>query len=110
MVPNPPAPVPHIGFTQFSDLLVFKELEAYPWSPRNVWYDVSATASLFADSAYEEELVWTVRKLGVDRVMFGSDFPIHTTSTALVDVERLGFTPDEERAILHDTAAALLGL
>lgn len=102
--------VAHMGHADFQQMLVFKTLERYPWWPRNVYFDLSATITTFADSPYAPHLVWTIRQLGVDRVMFGSDFPVATPAEALAAFDRLGFTAEERRALLHDTAATLLGL
>lgn len=100
----------HMGMIQFPETLVFPMLEGYAWWPRNVYYDLSATATFLADSPFAEQLAWTVRKLGVDRVMFGSDFPMFAPDAALAALDRLGFSPDERRALLHDTAAQLFAL
>jgi predicted TIM-barrel fold metal-dependent hydrolase len=53
-------------------------------------------------------LVWVLRKVGVNRVVFGSDYPVDDPLTAVRAVTELGFTDAEQAAILHDNAAALL--
>jgi uncharacterized protein len=45
----------------------------------------------------------------MDRVLFGSDYPVDTPAHAIEDIRRLGFTAAEQRRILHDNAAELLG-
>jgi predicted TIM-barrel fold metal-dependent hydrolase len=97
----------HMGGIRFDDILVFRVLELYPFYPRNVWFDLSAVASLYVDSPYAEQLRWVCRAVGTDRVLFGSDFPLTSLPAALGTVRRLGFTRDEQRRILHDNAEAL---
>lgn len=100
----------HMGFTNFADLLVYSQLEAYPWWKRNVYFDLSATVPFLADSPFADQLVWTIRRLGADRVMFGSDFPVSTFEETLAAFDTLGLEPEERQAILYDTAARLLRL
>jgi predicted TIM-barrel fold metal-dependent hydrolase len=51
---------------------------------------------------------WVLRKVGIDRVVFGSDYPVDDPLDAIRAVAELGFTDEEQAAILHDNAAALL--
>lgn len=98
----------HFNGPRFAELLAFEVVARYPWWPGNVYHDLSATAELLADGPYAEHLRWVVRKVGVDRVLYGSDWPLCDPAAALAAVRSLGFTAEEERQILHDTAAALL--
>ena len=41
----------------------------------NIYFDISAVAAIFADSPVEAEFVWTIRNVGVDHVLLGSDYP-----------------------------------
>lgn len=101
----------HMGGTKFHDALLLSALHEYAWYRDNLWVDLSAVAKLYARSPYREQLVWVIRRIGVERVLFGSDYPFaRTTAEALEDVRALGLSPDEERMVLHDNAAALLGL
>jgi uncharacterized protein len=97
----------HMGHADFAQAMVFAEMRHFAWYPDNVYFDISATAPTFVDSPFEDELVWVIRQLG-SRVVFGSDFPVHTTADAIDAVLRLDLTPEERRALLHDNAAALL--
>jgi predicted TIM-barrel fold metal-dependent hydrolase len=49
-----------------------------------------------------------LRKVGADRVVFGSDYPIDDPVQAARAVAGYGFTDAEQQAILHDNAAELL--
>jgi predicted TIM-barrel fold metal-dependent hydrolase len=99
--------VAHLGGIRFSDALVFDMLRRYAFYARNVWFDLSNVAHVYARSPFAAQLVWVCRRLGTDRILFGSDFPLLSPSDAIADVQALGFTEAEQRQILHDNAAAL---
>jgi predicted TIM-barrel fold metal-dependent hydrolase len=105
--PNGRFVLTHMGGIRFDDVLVFRLLELYPFYPRNVWFDLSAVAPLYVDSPYAAQLRFVCRSVGTDRVLFGSDFPLTNLDAALSAIRRLGFTRQEEQAILHDNAEAL---
>jgi uncharacterized protein len=92
----------------FPELLVYDILARYPEFRRNVWIDTSITGPLLVGSPFAEQFTWVLRKVGIDRVVFGSDYPIDDPMTAIQSVVDLGFTDEEQAAILHDNAAALL--
>ncbi len=58
----------------------------------------------------EEETYGMIKRHGVDRVMFGSDFPVFCTDTAFALIDKLPFTPEEKEKIYHGNAERLLGL
>jgi uncharacterized protein len=105
--PNGRFVLTHMGGIRFDDVLVFRLLELYPFYPRNVWFDLSAVAPLYVDSPYAAQLRFVCRSVGTDRVLFGSDFPVTGLEAALNAVRKLGFTRQEEQAILHDNAEQL---
>jgi uncharacterized protein len=92
----------------FPQLLVYEILARYAWWRRRVWFDISATGPLLAGGPFAEQFTWVLRKIGIDRVVFGSDYPLDDPLAAIRAVAALGFTDDEQAAILHDNAAALL--
>ncbi|HET8660972.1 MAG TPA: amidohydrolase family protein [Micromonosporaceae bacterium] len=98
----------HLNGPRFADLLAFEIAARYPWWPGNVYHDLSGTAEMFAGSPYAEQLRWVVRKLGTDRVLYGSDWPLCDPAAALAAVRQLGFTEAEERQIMYANAAGLL--
>jgi hypothetical protein len=63
----------------------------------NVYFDISATAVIAADSPIEAEFVWTLRNVGIDHLLLGSDFPQLTLPQAVAALNKLDLT-DEERA------------
>ncbi|MBL0924711.1 MAG: amidohydrolase family protein [Sphingomonadaceae bacterium] len=76
----------------------------------NVWFDLSATVLLAADTPIEEEFVWTVRNVGVERVLLGSDYPQMSLDQTLDALEKVDFTPAEKAQIRYGNAAKLFGL
>lgn len=99
----------HMGFSQFRETIAFAEMERLGMGG-NVWFDLSAIAPEFADSPLEPELIWIMRKIGTERFLFGSDWPVYTPAEAADAIRRLDLTPEERVQIFHDNAAALLGL
>jgi uncharacterized protein len=98
----------HAHGPEFPSLLVHEIAGRYEWWPRRVWIDLSATASLLAGDPFGEQFAWVLRKVGIDRLVFGSDYPLDDPPHAIEAVRSLGFDDDELRAILHDNAAALV--
>ena len=92
----------------FPQLLVYDVLARYPGWARNVWIDISVTGPMLAGGPFAEQFAWVLRKVGIDRVVFGSDYPVDDPLAAIRGVAELGFTDAEQAAILHDNAAALL--
>jgi uncharacterized protein len=92
----------------FPQLLVYDIVARYPEWRRNVWIDISVTCAMLAGGPFAEQFTWVLRKVGVDRVVFGSDYPLDDPLDAVRAVTELGFTDEEQAAILHDNAAALL--
>ena len=98
----------HMGFTQFRDTLTLSTLRKLGMGG-NVWLDISAIGTAYAGSPVQPELVWTLRQHGMDHVLMGSDWPVDTPAAAIAAVRALGLSADEERLVLHDNAAKLLG-
>lgn len=98
----------HMGYSGFRELLAFGVLRKLD-APRNVWFDVSAIAVALAESPMRPELVWTMRHIGMDRMLFGSDWPVDEPSVARHAIPRLRLTKDEQRQLLYENAVALLG-
>lgn len=103
--------IAHAYGPRFLELIVYEVLARYPgfWN-RNVWVDLSFAAKMFAGSPYQEQFAWSVRQVGVDRLLFASDYPLDSPVEALDALGELGFSDEELRMIAHDNAAALFGL
>jgi predicted TIM-barrel fold metal-dependent hydrolase len=111
-VSNPTAKfvLAHMGFSQFRETVTFAMLRKIGVGSNNVWFDISAIGTTYAGSPLQTEFVWTMRQIGVDHILFGSDWPVDTPAAAIAAVRKLGLTESEQRQIMHDNAAALLGL
>lgn len=97
----------HLGGVHFSDVLLFRVLDLHPFTPRNVWFDLSGVAPLYANSPFASQLRWVCRQVGVDRILFGSDWPLTTLDDAAASVQQLGFSASEQALIFRDNAGAL---
>ncbi|MDG6901701.1 MAG: amidohydrolase [Nitrososphaerota archaeon] len=54
------------------------------------------------------KILEAVRRIGEDRVMFGSDYPFHDYSVELQKVKVSGLRQREQRSVLHDNAERML--
>lgn len=87
------------GYTEWKDAA--RELYALP-----IMFDTSS--SLFALDP--QEATEMIRKAGVEKFMFGSDFPMWDHEGEMERFMRLGLTEGEREAILHLNAERFLGL
>lgn len=74
----------------------------------NIYFDISATVVLMADSPLEEEFIWTIKNVGINKVLLGSDFPQFTLKQAVDALERLNLTQSEKDKIRYGNAYDLL--
>lgn len=58
----------------------------------------------------EERTYELIMEYGIDRVLFGSDFPVFCTDTAAAYIDALPFTAEEKEKLFHLNAEKLLGL
>ncbi len=73
---------------------------------RNVYMDTSSSlAYLNADKAVE-----LMRRHGIEKILFGTDFPMWGHQEELDRFLSLGLTEEEKRVILYENAATLLGV
>lgn len=75
----------------------------------NVYFDLSATVLLAADSPIEAEFVWTLRNVGIDRVLVGSDYPQIGLDRTLDALERLDLDDEEKAKLRSGNAHRLFG-
>src|SRR4030095_1991922 len=76
----------------------------------NINFDISATVAMVADSPIEDEFVWTIRNVGIDHVLVGSDYPQFSREQNVAALERLPLTDSERAKIRYENARALFGL
>ena len=75
----------------------------------NIYFDISATVAMVADSPIEDEFVWTIRNVGVDHVLLGSDYPQFSLARNAEALERLDLTAEEKAKIRSGNARRLFG-
>ncbi len=97
----------HMTFARFRETITFSMLRKMG-AGNNVWFDLSAIAVTYAGSPVQAELVWTMRKIGIDRMIFGSDWPLYSPAEALAATRTLGLNAAEQRQVFHDNIAGLL--
>lgn len=84
---------------------VWEEAEDYLLDT-SVYVDLSeARPYLSAERTYQ-----LIMDFGVDRVLFGSDYPVFCTDTVYGHIEELPFTPEEREKLYCRNAEGLLGL
>ena len=84
-----------------------KRLETGHASPlEQVWFDTSASHLLYDDAVYRR----VIDLVGVEKILWGSDFPLTTQAKALDRTRAAEMSDGERAAILGGNAAALLGL
>ena len=76
----------------------------------NVYFDISGPLTLAADSPIEQEFVWTLRNIGIDQILLGSDYPQLTLPMALDALDRLPLSQEEKAKIRHGNAKRLFKL
>lgn len=74
----------------------------------NIYFDISATVTLMAGSPLEEEFIWTMRNVGIDNIILGSDYPQFSLKQGADALERLDLTPEEKEKISFGNAKGLL--
>ena len=76
----------------------------------NIHFDLSGTITVVADSPLEPEFVWTLRNVGIDRVLLGSDYPQFSLASSVEALDRLDLSEAEKAKIRVGNARRLFGL
>lgn len=76
----------------------------------NIYFDISAIVVIVADSPIEDEFVWTMRNVGIDHVLFGSDYPQYSVQQNASALERLNLSDSEKAKIRFENARKLFDL
>jgi predicted TIM-barrel fold metal-dependent hydrolase len=71
---------------------------------RNVNFDISGAVLLAADTPIEAEFVWTLRNVGIERLLLGSDYPQFSLQSAVQALEKLDLSAEEKAAIQSGNA------
>ncbi|MFZ1979620.1 MAG: amidohydrolase family protein [Bacteroidota bacterium] len=74
---------------------------------RKLYLDTSSTLPYIEKNLFKK----IVFKHGTDRILFGSDYPLHSPAQALAEIDSLGWlSSSQKEKILGANAAALLGI
>jgi predicted TIM-barrel fold metal-dependent hydrolase len=76
----------------------------------NLYFDISATVLLAGDTPLEEEFVWTLRNVGIDHVLLGSDYPQISLDRTVRAFEKLDLSAEEKQQIRAGNARKLFGM
>jgi len=110
-VPGTKFVLAHIGglnFRYWNILALARTADGFAMD--NLYFDISGTVLLAADSPLEAEFVWTLRNVGIDHVLLGSDYPQMGLGRAVDALERLDLTDEEKEKIRSGNARRLFGL
>jgi len=91
----------------FSDE-VAEVMQAYPNAYLDTSGAISGIANPFAIS--DEEAMAMIRRVGPDRVLFGSDWPWHHPMKDAARIDRLPLSAEEKRLIFYENAQRVLAL
>ena len=111
----------HVGMWRFMDFGVYGFLKQRTAIDLNVYFDVSASCTLFYHTPFQEQFCWITRQIGADNLLFGSDFPqffpkvgseypLCPPKYALEAVKDFGYPEDWIPKIVGESAAKLLHL
>jgi predicted TIM-barrel fold metal-dependent hydrolase len=76
----------------------------------NIYFDISATAAIVAASPIEDEFVWTIRNVGIDHVLLGSDYPQYSLEQNASALARMHLNESEKAQIRFENARRLFQL
>jgi predicted TIM-barrel fold metal-dependent hydrolase len=76
----------------------------------NIYFDISAISAIVAASPIEEEFVWTIRNVGIDHVLLGSDYPQYSLEQNVSALERMHLDESEKKKIRFENAQRLFRL
>lgn len=72
----------------------------------NVYADISAVIIMARNQG--ADVAQSLRKFGIDRILFGSDWPVYHPTEALLALNSYGFTESEIRKIISENASQIL--
>lgn len=100
----------HIGgmsFRYWNILALARTADGFAMN--NLYFDISGTVLVAVDSPVEAEFTWTLRNVGIDHVLLGSDYPQMGLGAMVDALERLDLTDEEKAKIRSGNARRLFG-
>lgn len=107
-VPKTKVILAHIGglnFRFWNILVLARTADGFGFE--NLYFDISATVLVVAGSPVEEEFLWTLRNVGLDHVLLGSDYPQIGLDVTAKALDRLGLSDEEKAKIRSGNAKKL---
>lgn len=92
----------HAFFTNFRDMFALASMrEFFPDYGSNLYVDISATIFSYRNHPERDLLEWNLRYFGLNRVLFGSDYPLTTPKKTLEALQSYTFTPKEINMMMN---------
>ena len=91
----------HLGGDR-EDLKILAPRKAKEMGLTNVWFDISATREWWT-------IGMAIDQMGIDRIIFGSDFPVMHPTMSIASVKALKLNPAEEERIFSKNILEALG-
>ena len=98
----------HLGAVEFRFWSILGFLNRTEMYKHNIYFDISGTVTLMEDSPVEDEFIWTMRTIGIDKILLGSDFPQWSLEETLDAFKKLDLTEEEKRLIKYKNALKLM--
>lgn len=76
----------------------------------NIYFDISAIVTIAADPPINQEFVWTMRNVGIDHILLGSDYPQFSLEQNAAALDRLGLSETEKAKVRSENARRLFRL
>jgi predicted TIM-barrel fold metal-dependent hydrolase len=76
----------------------------------NIYFDISAIVVLVAGSPVEDEFIWTMRNVGIDHILLGSDYPQFSLEQNVSALDRLKLSESEKARVRYENARVMFGL
>jgi uncharacterized protein len=100
----------HFHAWEFVQTMAYQVLRQYPWVKARIYHDLSWFGQAIAGSPFEDQFVWVMRQIGLDRVLYGSDWPQRDPAESLAAVRSFDLSDAEQEQIFYSSAAELLAL
>jgi predicted TIM-barrel fold metal-dependent hydrolase len=98
----------HAGGMRFQDLLVMSRRKRLN-RLNNLYVDFSSVLFDIADGPMAPIFTWTMAKIGLDRVIMGSDFPDHSVQDTVRHTRNLGFDTAGRQLVMGANAIQVYG-
>ncbi|MFH0787253.1 MAG: amidohydrolase family protein [Pseudomonadota bacterium] len=72
---------------------------------RNTYFDTAASPFLYRPEIYQ----YAVRIMGVEKILYGSDYPLLTLDRYLKELEQAGLNKKQQKAVLGGNSQRILG-